>query len=74
MSMLMIRWVLGRSFLGRLGDEKRSIWRSCSSREARMGLVPLELIPVALAMVLSWESLQVLSHESFVAIHDVVCK
>ncbi len=34
-------------------------------------LVPLELMPVATARALSWESLHVRSHESEDAIHDV---
>ena len=37
----------------------------------RRVLVPLELIPVAMARVLSWESLHLWSHESEDAIHDV---
>lgn len=35
-----------------------------------MGLVLLQLMPVAVAMVLSWESLQVVSQESREAIHS----
>ena len=37
----------------------------------RRVLVPLELMPVAMARDLSWESLHVWSQESEDAIHDV---
>ena len=38
-----------------------------------MGFVPLELIPIAVARVLSWVLLQALSQMSRDAIHDVKC-
>ena len=40
----------------------------------RRVLVPLELMPVAKARALSWESLHVRSQESEDAIHDVELK
>ena len=51
-----LRWPLGR-------------WER--SWVVRRVFVPLELMPVAMARALSWESLHVRSHESEDAIHDV---
>ena len=71
MSMLMIVWGVGGScWQGRRGGDR--LRRSCWSREVRIGLVPLELMPVAVAMALREESLQVLSQERGDAIHGGV--
>ena len=74
MSMLiMLRGCFGDSWLGGLvvSGLKWPLGRCERSWVVRRVLVPLELMPVATARALSWESLHLWSHESEDAIHGV---